>query len=583
MAVALQIAFIGVLIAALIGLAAIVTMNGMRTYGSWSPVGALASWRRRVRRLRRYVEILRIIRVHGLSRALRSSRLETIDQETADAVVASLNEAGVTFIKMGQLLSTSREDLSPVFRRALSSLQTAAAPEPAGTIESIVEHELGITLQDVFTHFDPQPFAAASIAQVHAARMRDGRDVVVKVQRPDAAERVEVDGDILLRLARIAEARTPWAKNVGTVRIADDFVRAMKAETDYASETSNTRLLAAVLEHDDRVIVPRIVDELTSGTVMTMTRVSGAAMNTPQAGLERLGAQKRAELAGTLLRVVLNGILVDGVFHGDLHPGNINLTDDDRIGLLDFGAVGCLDAETRQLLTALLYAVSCDDNVAAVDALLMIANASDGVDVPSLRRDVGQVITTIRFRATLDVTLEDSLVSIVQDHGLSIPTQVIVALKSISAVERTPPALDPNLVILDASKDISGRILRQLVGPRRLATLATAQAAVMLVSARRIPQRIERTTAALADGTLSIHTRMLGNVGDRAWIQRMLGLVAGGALAIAAIVTAVVLIVADSGPAIAPNVPLSGVVALVLALFGVIVGLRTTARALSRR
>ncbi|MER7274796.1 AarF/UbiB family protein [Dactylosporangium sp. NPDC000244] len=570
-----------------LGVAALVVAEALWPTGTVrNPVQWVRDAFRGRRRVRRYAEIMRILSSYGLSRYVRGRRSAdggaanpARHAHSAQALVGALNKAGVTFIKLGQMLSTRRDLLPLPYVTALSSLQSNASPEPDGTVERILEAELGGPLSRHFAELTPEPFAAASVAQVHHALLADGTPVVVKVQRPGARDSVRVDSDILLRLARAIEERTGWGRQLGLSGLASGFAESLRQELDYRVEATNHRMVAASLATGDYgVVVPRIVDELSTSQVIVMTRLDGRALNDADSGLESLDAAARSALAQNLFRVVLDGVLVHGVFHADLHPGNMLLLSDGRIGLLDFGSVGVLDAETRQLLATLLYAVGIDDNVAATDALLMVVGSPADTDVTTLRREVGQIITTLRFRGDAGTDVFADLFDVVRRHGLALPPQVAAALRTIASAEESLVALDPGFSLIGSAQRSAADITARMLAPDRVADLAKARGSVAAVSLSRLPSRLERTTGALADGTLSVRVRPVADPEDRRWIRGRLNDAVVSVVAVGAFLAAVLLIVADTGPFVTPRIRLNTLLGFSLALCGFVLGLRSVLR-----
>ncbi|WP_432974817.1 ABC1 kinase family protein [Dactylosporangium sp. CA-233914] len=560
-----------------LGVAALVASEALWPTGTVrNPVRWARDAVRARRRVRRYLRIMRILSSYGLARFIRGGRDNPgTHAHSAHALVGAINEAGVTFIKLGQMLSTRRDLLPLPYVTALSSLQSSAKPEPAGTVEHVLEAELGGALSEHFADFDPEPFAAASVAQVHHARLVDGTAVVVKVQRPAARDSVRVDSDILLRLARTVEVRADWARQMGLSHLAAGFAESLRQELDYRVEATNLRMVAASLAGNPAVVVPSVYEHVSTSRVMVLSRLDGRPLTDPDSGLQSLDAEARSALAQTLFRIVLDGVLVHGVFHADLHPGNVLLLRDGRIGLLDFGSVGVLDAETRQLLATLLYAVGIDDNVAATDALLMVMGSPTDTDVTTLRREIGQVITTLRYRTDAGADLFADLFDVIRRHALTLPPQVAAALRTIASVEESLVAVDPSFSLIAAAQHAAADITARMLAPQRIADLAKARGSVFAASLHRLPSRVERTTAALAEGTFAVRVRPVADPDDRRWIRGRLNDVVASVVAVGAILAAVLLIVADNGPFVTPQTRLNTLLGFGLALFGFVLGLRS--------
>jgi ubiquinone biosynthesis protein len=363
------------------------------------PSGSLPGpleWRRalrgRVARARRYSQISRIAVRHGLGPYLRGRRHAELAApggraRLARSVRQALEDGGVTFVKLGQVLST-RPDLLPIeLVEELGRLRDQAAPAPWPQVEQVLADELGGPPDEVFARFDRRPLAAASVAQVHAARLRSGDEVVVKVQRPGIRSVVERDLDILARLARTVEARSRWGRSIGARELAAGFAGAVREELDFRIEAGNLEAVAAAA--DGSVLVPAPYQRLCTGRVLVMQRLDGRPLAAAGPVLAERGLDRNT-LARTLLEFLLRQVMLDGVFHADPHPGNVLLLADGRLGLLDFGSVGRLDASLRAALQRLLLALDRGDPLAASDALLEVMLRPDEVDQQRLERALGQ-------------------------------------------------------------------------------------------------------------------------------------------------------------------------------------------------
>ena len=254
----------------------------------------------------------------------------------------ALEDMGVTFVKLGQILATRADLLPPDYQAELAKLQDRARPLPAGTVEKAIQDELGAPPAELFGSFDTEPLAAASIGQAHAATLKDGFEVVVKVRRPGAVEQVEEDLAILAELAAVASRRWEIAEQYDVVGLAQEFEQTLTAELDYVREGRNAERFARnFVDHPD-VHIPRVFQDTSTARVLTLERIHGVKID-DLAGLEAAGID-RHDLAERAARVVLKMVFEDGFFHADPHPGNFFIEDGGRIGLIDFGMVGSLDA-----------------------------------------------------------------------------------------------------------------------------------------------------------------------------------------------------------------------------------------------
>jgi ubiquinone biosynthesis protein len=292
-------------------------------------------------------------------------------------------------------------------------------------IERVIGEELGGT--GMFTEIDTDPLASASIAQVHAATLRTGERVVLKVLRPGVTSLVERDLDIIARLARRTEARVGWARAIGVVNLAAGFAVALREELDFRVEAGNLAAVGAAngaTADSARIVIPRAYHDLSTRRVLVMERLDGQALS--KAAHDPLADCDRERLARELLDSLLRQIVVDGIFHADPHPGNILLLADGRLGLIDFGAVGRLDSGLRAALQRLMLAIDRRDPVAMTDALLEVTARPDDLDEQALELSVGALL--VRHLASgraPDATMFADLFRLVTRHELAVPPEFV--------------------------------------------------------------------------------------------------------------------------------------------------------------
>ena len=389
----------------------------------------------RIARTKRYLQILRIAVRHGLGPYLRGRRRPGRENAAGQADLArslrlALDEAGVTFVKLGQVLSTRSDVIPASVAQELSRLQDQVSPAPWPEIEAVLTEELGAPPTQVFADFSTEALAAASVAQVYAARL-DEVQVVVKVQRPGIASVVERDLDIVQRLARMLERNTDWGRSMGVRALAEGFADAMREELDFTVEAGNMASVAAgraVTENHD-IVVPELYAKFCSRRVLTMQRLDGIGLGTAAASIAERGLDA-ARLAKVIFECLLGQVAIDGVFHADPHPGNFMLLADGRIGMLDLGSVGRLDPSTREALQRFLLAVDHGDPVAATDALLEIVYRPDVIDEQSLERAVGQFMARhLGAGAALGPAMFNDLFKIITAHELGVPPEVAAVFR----------------------------------------------------------------------------------------------------------------------------------------------------------
>ena len=541
-----------------------------------TPLAALRGIRGWWRRTRRYLQLSWIVSSSGLAGALRAGPR---DPGFGVALTKTMNRSGVTFVKLGQLLSTRPDLLPPSTTNALSQLQAHASPLAVDQVRAVLVTHWGAEPEQMLRSFDNTPLAAASVAQVHAGVTTDGRDVVVKVQRPRAPAEVAADSDILLRFAATAEHRFDWARSMSVAGLAKGLTDSLAEELDYRVEASNTAAMRNALAGHPLIATPDIVPSLSGGRVLVMTRLRGHAMDE---AVDRLDASTRTRIAAALMEATLDSLFVHGIFHADLHPGNMMLLDDGWIGLLDFGSIGVLDSETRQLLAALVFAVVNDNNIAATTVLSMIIDLPPGTDQRALRRDLGRICTLQSSGGPGSGSLFPRLLSLMGRYRLAVPPDIAGALRSLGTLENTLVALDPDSDLISSARTAMPEILRRLASPSHLAGQMAPEAMSAAAVARRLPGRLEQLSDQLVRGQFVLQTRTLADRHDRSWVQSRVEDALSAVLAVAAVVTAIVLVIAPGGPMVTSDVSLYDLAAAALGFAGLCLVLRLVLRLFGR-
>ena len=554
------------------------------------PVEVVRGTRRAIARSRRYSQISRVAVRHGLGPYLRGRRLRRADAAGGRAALAAslrraLEEGGVTFTKLGQLLSTRRDLLPEEFISELSQLQDRAEPAPWEQVEEVIVQSLGVPAGQVFAELDPVPAAAASIAQVHKARLRrgDGSDaeVAVKVQRPGIRATVEQDLDIVQRIAAKLESRTRWARTYGLVALSQGFAAAMREELDFRVEARNMTAMAASWPAQQRAVggsvpvtLPALYDQLSSEHVLVIGWLDGVSLRKAGPLIDDRGLD-RAELTRALMRSMVYQLTEGGVFHADPHPGNIMLLADDRLALLDFGSVGRLDAQLRSGLQNLLLAIGRGDPAALRDALLDLTTYPDELDEQQLERALGQFMAIHLGGGTAPSTeMFTDLFRLGFRFELTIPAEVGTVLRALATMEGTLTLVEPTFdLVVEARQYAAAHVTGQL-SPRAVQKTAAEELMALLPVLRRLPRRADRITGAMEQGRFSVNVRLFADERDRRVVtdltHRFLLTLLGAATGIGA----VLLIGAPGGPEITPTVSLFQVIGYNLLIVASILVLR---------
>ena len=363
----------------------------------------------------------------------------------------ALEELGVTFVKLGQVLSTRADLVPPELARELGRLQDDAPPEPPGVVAAVIERELGRPPEEVFASFGPEPIAAASIGQAHGAVLHDGRAVVVKVRRPWAVQQVDVDLAILARLARAAARISRLARRYDVEGLVGVFSSTLRQELDYRAEAAHAARFARMFEGDADVHIPAVVPEASTGAVLTLELVTGTKINDvaalDAAGIDRPAVARRA--ANTVLRMVFD----HGFFHADLHPGNVFVQPDGSLALIDFGMVGTIDPALGATLVQALTAMVARDGTRLVDAVVALGVAGGDTDRRALEADLLVFAERELDRPLGEVSVASLLaavLSIARRHRLVLPLDLALLARAMAVCEGVGAQLDPSFRLVTA-------------------------------------------------------------------------------------------------------------------------------------
>ena len=581
--------------AILVGLEAIVPT------GSLPPLRrVLFGWGHRWRRGRRYAQILAIASKRGLGSQMRGvfSPRRANDRTTAQSLRLALDEAGVTFIKLGQMLSTRADLLPPVYIEELSALQNKAAPEPWPSLRTELEHSLGRPLSEVFASIDENPLASASVAQVHAATLLDGSQVVVKIQRPGAQAQMALDVDILRRLADMWDRTSPQARALGITDLVAGFGNSLAEELDYRVELENMRALRASLDRRG-VRIPVVHEALSSASVIVMERFDATPVGDAAVLLAALPEETRTATAALLLEAVLGQIIDDGIFHADLHPGNVVIWPDGSPGLLDFGSVGRLDSATRRTLALLLWAIDADDPVLATDCLIALLDRPEGLDDRGLQRAIGILLTRIRGGGGSGaggpaaggpgaggpgaggLTVFAELFELVLANGFTVPPQIAAAMRSLGALEGTLMAIDPGLDLVAAARSV-GKSTLAGGGPERVKDEFLHRAVSLLPIIDALPRQIGLISEQLERGRFTVHARVLSHPEDRAFLSGLVQQLVVAVLAGSAVLGGIWLFTTPGGAVMMPGISWFSFLGALLVFAGFMLALRAVAMVLGR-
>ena len=523
----------------------------------------------RLSRTRRYVTVSRIAARHGLSAYLSGRRpAQTETRPLARNVRQALEEAGGMFVKLGQVLSTRADLLPPDVIAELSGLQDHVAPAIAGAVQEMLAEELGAPADEYFKSFDPQPIAAASIAQAHRAQLATGEQVVVKVQRPGVRAVVERDLDILLRLAQTLHARAPWARDFGVLDMADGFATALREELDFRIEARNIAAVAAGGLGEIRI--PAVYSATTR--VLVLEWLDG--VNVRDAGA-RLSECDRLALARGLLSTLLGQVMIDGTFHADPHPGNVLVLRDGALALIDFGSVGRLDPLQQAALRRLLLAIARRNATELHDALLELAAVRKSANDDVLERALAQfLVQHLGPGMVPDASMFNSLFRMLVSFGLVFQPTIGAVFRTMMTLEGTLIVLSPGFDLVAETRNMAGSWFGQMLSPSSLREAATDEAIGLLPVLRKLPRRLDRIAASLEHGGLSASTRVLADASDRRFVAALVGRAVLAFLGATLGIMSVMLIGTHGGPTFFPGTSLFHLLGYVGLFFSTVLILR---------
>ncbi len=397
----------------------------------------------------------------------RGERVERLSR--AQRVRLGIEDLGPTYIKLGQILST-RPDLVPVdFIHELSKLQDKVPAFSFSEVTRIIREETGCSIEDLFAHFDPEPLASASIGQVHRARLKDGEDVAVKVQRPGIRKLVEVDLEIMLHLATLAERHIEELAHHRPVKIVEEFSRSIEKEMDYTLEATSMERVSRAFWRDETVYIPKVYREVTTERVLTTEFVKGIKVSL----LDRL-KEDGHDLQLITRRgadILLAQIFEHGFFHADPHPGNLFVLPGDVICLLDFGMMGTVDRATREAFVELVDAVVRRDEPRTSRVLLKLTLWDEEPDIRVFGKDVADFMGKHLYKPLKDIRigkLLHQMLELAALHRMRIPSEIFLMMKAISTVEGVGLVLDPDFDMIAHAEPFIKQVRLSRFSPRRL-------------------------------------------------------------------------------------------------------------------
>jgi ubiquinone biosynthesis protein len=483
---------------------------------------------RTYRHLARYRQILTVLFKYGFGDLLEMLKidqyievgLQMISKKRAERTEKmtrpqrlrmAFEELGPTYIKLGQILST-RPDLIPVeFIDELSKLQDDVAPLSFDEVSDVVQSEFGIAPEDLFESLDERPLASASIGQVHSAVLKNGDVVAVKFQRPGIREIIEVDLEIMLHLATLAERHIEELSLHRPVRIVEEFARTLEKEIDYKIEATNMERAARHFLDTPYVYIPKVYRDMTTSRVLTTEFIDGIKISKidelEAAGLDRkLITARGAEL-------VFNQVFYHGFFHADPHPGNIFALPNNVICLLDFGMAGIVDRQTRENFVDLIDSMVHENETQAAQALLRLTYREEEPEIRMLERGMADFMGRHLYKPLKDVefaTLLRDLIELATNFRLRIPPDIFLMMKAIGTVESVGRILDPDFDMFAQAAPFIQRVKLERFKPQRIAADAIDLASKLLQFLQQFPRDLMELANLIRQQRLSLRVEHKG-------------------------------------------------------------------------
>lgn len=537
----------------------------------------------KIRDIRRLNQILKILTKHGFGFAVQQlhldehivgrgiikismlRRLAEPPEPRAVRLRKVLEELGPTFIKFGQILSV-RPDLVPLdLCNELSKLQDRVPPFEYEDVRRQIKESLGGFPEEVFASFDPIPMAAASLGQVHRAQLKTGEQAVVKVQRPDIRKTIETDVDILYSLAYLAHRYMQDVKYFNPISIVDEFSKVVAREIDFTCEAHNIDRFRKNFEGSATVFIPRVFWDFSKSKVLTIEEIKGVRMS-DYLSRPHLDEEKKA-VAANGADAVLQQIFIDGFFHADPHPGNMFILPNNAVAFVDFGIVGRLDEDTRDVVVNLLIAVSTKNINGILKALEMLGTYVAEESLRDFKNDVRDFIERyydvplkrIEMSSILPQTIE-----LMTRHKLTVPPQFHVMIKALATVDGVARQLDPDFNTTAHTRPFVERLVHERYDPKRMYKNAVLYTAELFDILKIIPKDAYEIIKKIKSGTLKIEFEHQGLSKFISEMDKSSNRISFSLVISALIIGSSLIIMANKGPLVY-GLPVMGILGFVFA------------------
>jgi ubiquinone biosynthesis protein len=498
----------------------------------------------------------------------RSPAADQVTLDPAQRMRMALEELGPTFVKLGQVMAT-RVDLFPP--RWIAEFEKLQAEVPAVPFEALLPdltRSLGRSPFEVFSEIETRAYAAASIAQVHRARLHDGTTVVLKVRRPGVRETIDADLRLLRRVAELIESEIPEARRYRPAEIAEQFAKSLEREADFVTETRNIERFAKNFADDPNVVIPRIYSEYTSDVLLVQEHVEGIPATDP-AAVVAAGLDRKA-LAAVGVDAFLRMILIHGFFHADPHPGNVFYLAGNRMVIIDFGMVGRLSPQRRRQVIDLLAGLTRMAEEPMMDVLLDWAGDAY-VDEQKLASDVNEMVFDYEGIPLKDIrvgALVRQFAAIVREHSIVLPSDLSLMFKTLITLEGLGRTYDPEFHIVDHLTPLVKSTIGERYQPAELARRARGAVGEFLGLVGSVPRDFARLLREARRGKtrVDLDLKRLDSFGRQ--LDRTLDRVTVGIMTASLVIGSAIVLSVRDGPVVLgiPVLPAIGLLGYILAV-----------------
>jgi ubiquinone biosynthesis protein len=557
----------------------------------------LTPWASTFRRFKRSRQIVGILVKYGFGQLMEQIRAwehiniecrvfhrcdrRVANLEFGERIRLAVQELGPTFIKMGQMLSTRPDMVPPDIIKELEKLQDRVPSFPSPIARKIVEAELHRPIEEVFASFDDEPIAAASLSQVHRAKLKGGQEVVAKIRRPGIVETIEADMGIMRWLAGIMEHRVAEARFLNVVGLVEELHTNIKKELDFRTEANNIIRYADNFygrSNGHQLKIPHVYEALSTSKLLVLEYIEGINISkTDQLVAEGYDLKL---IARRLSNILFKSILEHGFFHADPHPGNVFVLPDNVICLLDFGMMGTLSAVEKTNVAGIVIGIATRDEKVTTRALLDLASTQDRLDEQQFQMDVSRHLQRYAYvplnRLRLGEMLQDEL-RLITTHHLRFPTNLVWVTKAIATVENITSHLDPQINMVEYVRPFAEEILSYKFHPLKEARELGTAAIEFLDLLKDLPYELRSAIRRIREGRVRLEIEQVGQEATRKTVNRVTNRLAI-AMIIAALLVASSLLVASKLPPLISSVSIIGIsgfaIAAILGSFLVFSALR---------